>query len=145
MTKKRYQTYQDNMLLPFISKTWSEFGGWVEGSPIPEDLRAVSWCDGDLAQIDNIVSNKSLQIYSTNTICANKQSAVRSGVEQPADLTKTFKIMHKLQSEVTVSHVLIKNHPLKRMIHQQLKVLTFVGKLVLKPTKKNTLVDSQKP
>ena len=111
--KKRYQTYRDNALLPFINKTRSEFGEWVEGSPIPEDLRAISWCDGDLAQIENVVSDESLQIYSMNMICANKQNAARSGVEQAADLTKTFKIMHKLQSEITVSHVPIKNHPLK--------------------------------
>ena len=49
--KERYRIYRDDVLLPFIEKSIIEFGGWVKGTPIPQDLKAVSWSDGDLAQI----------------------------------------------------------------------------------------------
>ena len=99
MDKRRYQVYRDEVLLPFIRETRKDFGDWVEGTPIPEDLKAVSWCDGDLAQIDNIVSDESLSLYRENMVCANKKNAARSGTEQAADLTKTFKIMQALQKQ----------------------------------------------
>ena len=118
MDKNRYQIYRDEVLLPFIRTTRSEFGGWTEGSPIPEDMKAVSWCDGDLAQIDNIISEESLQMYKENCVCANKQNAARSGTEQAADLTKTFKVMQNLQSTVSVSDIPIDRHPMKKLIHQ---------------------------
>ena len=44
-------------------------------------MKAVSWCDGDLAQIENIVSLDSLPIYKENMMCAAKQNAARSGTE----------------------------------------------------------------
>ena len=67
-----------------------------KGTPLPEDMKAVSWCDGDLAQIENIVSQESLDLYKENMVCANKQNPARSGTEQAADLTNTFKLMNKL-------------------------------------------------
>ena len=85
--KKRYQIYRDKVLLPFIRKLRTEFGEWIIGTPISEEHRVVSWCDGDLAQIDNIVSEDSLSLYEDNLICACKQNAARSGTEQWADLT----------------------------------------------------------
>ena len=51
MNRQQYQIYRDEILLPFIRKTRSEFGGWIEGSPIPKDMKTVSWCDCALAQI----------------------------------------------------------------------------------------------
>ena len=42
MDKNRYQIYRDEVLIPFIRESRSEFGGWKEGSPIPEDMKAVS-------------------------------------------------------------------------------------------------------
>ena len=54
-------------------------------------------------------------------VCANKQNAVRSGTEQAADLTKTFKIMHHLQDKVSVTDTPIERHPLKHAIYKELQ------------------------
>ena len=56
MDKNRYQIYRDEVLIPFIRESHSEYRGWKEGSPIPEDMKVVSWCEGDLAQINNIIT-----------------------------------------------------------------------------------------
>ncbi len=53
--------------------------------PIPDHLTAVSWCDGDLAQISNITCEESIELYKENKIIANKQNPARSGTEQAAD------------------------------------------------------------
>ena len=114
--KIRYNYYCDNILLPFVQQSRMEFGGWEYGTPIPHNLKAVSWCDGHLAQIENIVSTDSLNKYKENMICANKQNAACSGVEQAADLTRTFKIMKRLQETVSCIDVPMINHPLKRIM-----------------------------
>ena len=139
--KHRYEIYRDEILVPFIRQSRTEFGGWEEGTPIPEDMKAVSWCDGDLAQIENIVSPDSLPIYKENMISAAKQNAARSGTEQFADLTKTFKQMQTLQKVISVSNVPIERHPMKKMIFNELKDLQNQQKLLLKPSKKNSIID----
>ena len=75
---------------------------------------AVSWCDDDLVQVENIISEESLHIYEQNMICANKQNNARSATEQWADLAKVFKVMHSLQGKVTVSDVSTDLHLMKR-------------------------------
>ena len=139
--KYRYEIYRDEVLIPFIKQSRMEFGGWEEGTPIPEDMKAVSWCDGDLAQIENIINPESLQVYTENMICAAKQNAARSGTEQFADLTKTFKQMQYLQRTYSVSDVPIERHPMKRIIHHELKDLQDKQKLMLKPSKKSSIID----
>jgi hypothetical protein len=79
-----------------LSNRGAEFDGWQKEDPIPDANGAVSWCDGDLSQIATIVTEESLEIYCKHKICANKQNAARSAAEQPADLTRVFKLMHRL-------------------------------------------------
>ncbi|EJK60465.1 hypothetical protein THAOC_19179, partial [Thalassiosira oceanica] len=55
-------------------KTYRNYDGAGE---IPESLTAVSWCDGDLSQIEAIKSM--VDLYNDNNIIANKQNAARSG------------------------------------------------------------------
>jgi hypothetical protein len=55
---------------------------------IPDKLTMVVWCDGDMSQIDAI--KQSVEVYIENKIIADKQNAVQSGVEQPADLAHVF-------------------------------------------------------
>ena len=45
---------------------------------IHEELKAVSWCDGDLAHFDNIINDTFLKNYKENNISANKQNAAIS-------------------------------------------------------------------
>ena len=66
--KYRYKYYRDEVLILFIQSTRREYDGFFNESnlPIPEDLTAASWCDGDIAPVASIVDDlariKSLQI-----------------------------------------------------------------------------------
>ena len=139
--KDRYRIYRDEVLLPFLSKSREEFGGWVKGTPIPQELKAVSWSDGDLAQIDNIVNEDSLHLYEQNLLCASKQNPARTGTEQQADITKVFKIMPALQKTITVSDIPIDLHPMKRLVSREIQKWTDQNRLKLKLTKKNAIID----
>ena len=74
-------------------------------------------------------------------VIACKQNAARSGVEQAADLTKVFKLMHKLQKTVTVSNVPVENHLLKNRISKSFKNLQEEGRLNIKSLKVAHLID----
>ena len=139
--KQRYKYYRDNVLLPFISQSRKEFDGFDDesGISIPTNLTAVSWCDGDLAQIASVIEDVTL--FHDKKVTANKQSAARSGVEQAADLSKCFKIVNNIQSEYTVSDLPAKLHPLKRSILTEFNNLARQGRINLAPNKKNALVD----
>ena len=64
--------YRDNIFLPYVAETRKDYHRWNVGDPIPTQLSAVSWSDGDLCQIQNIVSEDSLEVYRDNMIIANK-------------------------------------------------------------------------
>ena len=63
INKKIYQIYRKEILIPFIAHTRAYYGEWRVGVPITEELKAVSWCDRELSQIDNIITDTSLNIY----------------------------------------------------------------------------------
>ena len=73
--------------------------------PIPEELKSVSWCDGDLAQIDNIINDNSLKNYKEKNISANKQNGSRPATEQAAGIAKVFKIMPAMEYKITVRNI----------------------------------------
>jgi hypothetical protein len=129
------------VFLPFVrqSRTW--FDKWVPNTPIPDELSSVSWCDGDLAQIATIVEEDTMSIYSTEKICVNKQNAARSGTEQAADLTTTFKMLHKLQRKVSLADIYSDDHGLKFVVEHGFRNLAAQGKLRLRPNKTHALVD----
>jgi hypothetical protein len=112
-----------------------------ENEAIKDEDQVVSWCDGDLAQVATIVSEESLTTYSKNKICANKQNAARSAAEQPADLTKCFKLFHHLQKAMTVVDIPAERHPMKKLMLRAFSDLHTDGKLILSLTKRNALVD----
>jgi hypothetical protein len=113
----------------------------VPNTPIPDELSAVSWCDGDLAQVATIVEENALPIYVNEKICVNKQNAARSGTEQAADLTTTFKMLHKLQKKVSLQDVPGEDHPLKFVVANGFRDLAYQGKLRLRPNKTQALID----
>ena len=75
--KERYKMYRDEVLISFVSQKSIEFGDWKKGTRIPGNIKEFSWCDGDLAQVNNTTSEESLNIYSENMIRDNKQSVAR--------------------------------------------------------------------
>ena len=81
---------------------------------IPEKLTAVSYCDGDISQMDAIKSGTDL--FIDNKVIANKQHASRSGVEQPADLAKVFKLIKNMLPSYTVKNVPAERCPMKASI-----------------------------
>ena len=81
------------------------------GVPIPDRLTAVCACDGDLSQINNI--KETAKKLNDLKICANKQNAARSGVEQPADLAKVFMIIKSLLPDYTATNLPADRNPVK--------------------------------
>ena len=61
--KERYNIYQDELLLPFISHSHSEFCDREERIPITEKIKSVHLCDESLVYIDNIINEDLLHKY----------------------------------------------------------------------------------
>ena len=82
----------------------------------------------------------SAELFTEIKIIANKQNAVCSGVEQPADLTPVFRIIKKIQPTHTVRDIPVDRCPMKRLISNMFhsKNMSFLS---LKSTKKNALID----
>jgi hypothetical protein len=59
-------------------------------------MTAVSWSDGDLAQLASIAA--SIDRLAEHSIIAMKQCAARSAAEQAADLAKVF---NNLKANIT--------------------------------------------
>ena len=64
--KERCKVYCDNVFLPFIRWSRTEHNEWKEGDLITSDIWAISWYDGDLEKIHNIVNEESLKLYEKN-------------------------------------------------------------------------------
>jgi len=89
------QGYLKNILIPFVKDSRHQFDGLPRDAvEIPDELSAVSWCDGNIKQIKTIIRN--LPEYTAMKISANKYNPARLGVDQPCDVTDTFKIIKRM-------------------------------------------------
>jgi hypothetical protein len=137
--KKRFKWYQQEILMPGITnhqKWFAKFDGCTLNS-IPDKLTAVTYWDGDFSQINAIKSL--INLFTNNKVIANKQHASWSGVEQPADLARVFKLIKNMLP----SHM-VKNIPAERCPMKALMLDAFKDKLEhlnLAPNKRNSLVD----
>lgn len=91
-----FQIYRYEILVP-------------QGNPIPEDIKAISSCDDDLAHIDNTVSPDSLPVYRENMISAAKENATRLGTEEFANRKEMFKQMQTFDNVIDVLMFLLKD------------------------------------
>ena len=66
---------------------------------------------------------------------------IQCGFLQAADLTRTFKIMKRLQESVSYIHIPSINNPLKRIMVSRCEQLTQCGRLGLKPIKKDSIIN----
>ena len=41
--RARYEIYKEEVFLHFVKNTRLEYGCWIEGTPIVEDLKSVNW------------------------------------------------------------------------------------------------------
>jgi hypothetical protein len=95
-----------------------------------DEHKVVSWCDGDNLQVDTIVSEEGIQMYSANNIIGNKRNASGTGKEQACNLGKVFPTSKKLNRTTTVKHIPSSNHCLKRLL--ELQFSKFKSKLRIK-------------
>ncbi len=107
------------------------------GSPIPDKLTAVTYCDGYFSQVDAIKT--SINLFAENKVIANKQHASQSGVEQPADLTRVFKLIKNLRPLHTVKNIPAERYPMKALMLDAFKEQ--LAYLNLASNKKHSLVD----
>ncbi len=76
---------------------------------ILDKLTAVTYCDGDFFQIDAIKSL--IKLFTDNKVIANEQHTSWSGVKQPADLARVFKLIENMLPFHTVT---VKTIPAER-------------------------------
>ncbi len=139
--KVRYKHYQEQILLPFINGVRKELDDFDVsiGTSIPKKLTAVSWCDGDLAQVATIVND--IDRLTENLVIALKQNAARSAAEQAADLAKVFKTLKSLIGKMTGDDSPA-TQIMKKRIRDAMKELEAAGNLRMKKANhKNALVD----
>ena len=75
-----------------------------EGSePIPK-ITIVIWCNRDIGQVNNILSDKTAKKDIANKIIRNKHSLKRSGTEAACNLTNSFKSMKTIIKILTMKN-----------------------------------------
>jgi hypothetical protein len=101
--KKRFRWYQQEILMPGINDHWKRFANFDASttSSMPDKLTAVTYCDGDVSQIDAIKS--SIDLFVDNKVIANKQHASRSTIKQAADVGKPFKLIKSMLPSYSVN------------------------------------------
>jgi len=121
--KDRFYWIQHHVLFPFINKIRREYDHFdaSAGAPIPRDMFAINYCDGDNSQLETIVDEKGILAHAEHKVTANKHSASRTGAEQAKDLDKQFITGKKLNKTTTVSHIPSSQHLLKRAIEKKFK------------------------
>jgi hypothetical protein len=117
-------------------KWFTKFDGCTLNS-IPDKLTAVTYCDGDFSQIDAIKS--SIELFIDNKMIANKQHASWSGVEQPADLARVFKLIKNMLPLHTVKNIPAERCPMKALMLDAFKEK--LEHLNLAPNRRHSLVD----
>ena len=86
--------YRDHALLPFVSQLRHVYNRWRTLMLITEEIKRVSWCDGNHTQIKSIINT--VNQYETHHISTFKHNATRTGIEQGANLTSAFHSMQTL-------------------------------------------------
>ena len=105
VNKMRFQFYQKHVLLPYINLLRKEYAGFdiSNGTSIPDELTAVSWCDGDLSQLHSVTNEH--YMLTDQKVIENKQNAARRAVGQAADLAKVFKVIDNKARRHTVTDI----------------------------------------
>ena len=124
--KRRFRWIQDVLLKEFIDWIRSQYFGFIRtpSTPIPEEMRAVFWSDGDTSQLASTTSSQGIEWFREMGVIACKHNAAGTGKEQAADLGNCFSLGKLLNKHTTVEHILPKNHPLKRRVAMELQRLS---------------------
>ena len=93
IANKKFIHYNDEVLVPFI-RSIREKLGWKNGQAIPDCLKACSWFDSDIGQLQTMIDD-------AKKIVRNKHSAASTGTQQPCDLAPIFRLLKQLQKLTT--------------------------------------------
>ena len=99
--QSRHSFYDENILQKFVKANIERrriLMGIPLDSPRKNHETVATWRDGDLPQINALLSSGRLDAANDQYMQYMKQSASRSNNEQAADLSSMFKIVHKLNS-----------------------------------------------
>ena len=100
IANKKFIHYNDNVFMPFVREIRKKLG-WTPGQEVPEYLKAVSWFDGDIGQLQTMLYEERAATDDAERIVRNKHSAAATGTQQPCDLAPIFCILRQLQSMTT--------------------------------------------
>jgi hypothetical protein len=124
------------VLLPFVNDIRQSLGQAPGTLDIDEALTAVSWQDGDHAQLAAVTAEDLLEEYKQQRITMCKHNPGRTGVEQPCDLSPIFMLLKALEKTMTCKN---KPSPLKELIKKVFNDHSHQVKL--KPTHSKALID----
>jgi hypothetical protein len=138
--KKIFRWYQDTIMIPEVNAHGLNFDDLNAkfGASIPVEETSVCWCDSDTPQLSTLIN--SLELFADNWVIMNKQQASASGEEQPADLTKVFKLLRLMLPHYTCAHLIGNKCPLKKLVLEVLED-NILYRLKLSTTKNNSLID----
>ena len=100
VANKKIIHYNDDVLMPFIRDIRKKLG-WTPGQEVQESLKAVSWFDGDIGQLQTMLYEAREATDETHRIVRNKHSAAATGTQQPCDLSPVFRTLRQLQKNAT--------------------------------------------
>ncbi len=106
MDLERFCIYRNTVFLPYPERVRRIKNKYKmeKGKPVPKELSAVSWFDGDNSQVKIITSEEQCGIEKLLALIKNKHSAARTGTEQPVEVTIAFCVLKYLTRVVTVSN-----------------------------------------
>ena len=100
IANKKFIHYNDDVILPFIHEIRKKLG-WKPGQDVPESLKAVSWFDGDIGQLQTMLYEAREALDDAERICRNKHAAAATGTQQPCDLSPVFQLLRQPQKILT--------------------------------------------
>ena len=77
--KSLYDWYLQHVVLPFIKQMRSTRHGWHPHTPIPEELFACLWLDGEMSQLNSVLRDDRFEMWREALIRICKTAANSSG------------------------------------------------------------------
>jgi hypothetical protein len=95
-----FDHYNKYVLLPFIEEARKKLG-WVPGLSIPEWMKVVVWCDGEIPALKAMLFPENEKRDEELNIVRNKHPAAGTGVFQACDLCSFFRDLHYASDHTT--------------------------------------------
>ena len=96
-----FDWYRKIILLPFINLFLTSYCEHDNNIPIPYELTAVCWCDGDQTQLNVITDTSNQKLDATNKIMILKQCRGIMVVEQTCGVCPVFRLFRAIAKTAT--------------------------------------------